>query len=115
MSKVFNFKAYIVSVLRRASYRNPQRSEALKRARIDRNSYMCTECLKLFPRKGIAIDHKEPVVRTTGWVSFDDFITRLFCGVDGLQVLCKEDHKRKTQVENKLRRENAKASKLPLS
>ena len=108
MAKTFNFKSYIVAILRRASYRNPQRSEALRRARIARNMYVCNSCGDKKGRKEIAVDHINPVVPVTGWVSFDDFIYRLFCGVDQLQVLCKICHKVKSKAENKERRANGR-------
>lgn len=106
--KVFNVKSFAIAVLRRASYRSPTRSQVLKEARRTRNNYVCADCSEVFPRKAVAVDHKEPVVPVTGWDSFDGFICRLFCPSTGLQVLCKPCHKEKTNEENKVRRENKK-------
>lgn len=106
----FDVKAFAIAVLRRASYRSPTRSFVLKEARVARNSYRCKACGGLFVRRDVAVDHIEPVVRTTGWVGFDDFIQRLFCPIGGLQVLCKPCHKEKTQKENAERRQHKKAA-----
>lgn len=106
--RAFSVKAFAIAVLRRASYRAPARSEALRQARSARNTYHCKKCSASFSRREVQIDHKLPVVSTSGWDSFDGFIDRLFCGVDGLQVLCKPCHKEKTQAENKARREAKK-------
>lgn len=111
MSKgVFNVKSFAIAVLRRASYRSPIRSQVLKEARTSRNAYVCKACSQVFPRRGVAVDHISPVVPVTGWDGFDNFISRLFCPVSSLQVLCKNCHKDKTQAENKTRRENKKAT-----
>jgi len=49
-----------------------------------------------------ALDHIDPVVPTSGWKSFDDFIDRLFNGKT--QVLCHKCHSEKTKGENSERR-----------
>jgi hypothetical protein len=38
-----------------------------------------------------------------GFTSWDDFIERLYCGKENLQVLCKECHDKKTLKEKKQR------------
>ena len=103
--KVFNFKYYIISILRRASYRNQTRSEVLRESRVSRNTYVCKQCSKTFTRKEIAVDHIVPIVPISGFDTWDGLIGRLFCPKEGLQVLCKPDHKTKTNAENALRRE----------
>jgi 5-methylcytosine-specific restriction endonuclease McrA len=106
--KEFDVKAYAISVLRRASYRSPTRNLVLKNAKRARNSYKCAKCSTLNTRANIQIDHILPVVPLTGWVSFDDYIYRMFCGVMGLQVLCKPCHKEKSNAENAIRRTHRK-------
>jgi hypothetical protein len=50
------------------------------------------------------VDHISPVVDPKkGFVSWDVYITRMFCEIDGLQVMCKPCHKIKT-AEEKLER-----------
>lgn len=112
MRKPFNFKSYLISALRRASYRSPIRNEVLKNARQARNSYKCNGCGHTqYTRKEVAVDHIHPIVPITGWDTWDGFISRLFCDVTELQVLCKPCHNYKTKEENKKRREYGKGGK----
>lgn len=98
-------KSFIISTLRRASYRWKPRTEALKAARIARNQYTCAICKKVQGRKYITLDHINPIVPLTGWDSWDNFMTRLFCDVFGFQVICKKPcHSEKTKRENALRK-----------
>lgn len=74
-----------------------------------RNEYRCSSCKDTFPITGVFVDHIESVV-PLDWVPGDwDWNVidkRLFCPIDGLQVLCKKCHKEKTDEENRERREN---------
>ena len=62
--------------------------------------YRCSLCGEWFPEKGVQVDHTVPA---GAMKSFDDvgpFARRLlFCSPDDLAVLCKEDHKAKTNRE----------------
>lgn len=109
--KGFNKKSYAIAILRRGSYRLRARSNALKAAKVARNCYRCAICLQIFGRKEIQVDHKSPVTPITGWVSFDDFIDRLYCEEQDLQVLCKPHHKIKSQAENQIRKFHRDAKK----
>lgn len=111
----------------RASFKKtPMFSEALKRAKeeyfeeskngkkLRRVRYKCNGCGRYFKNKGgeIAVDHIEPVISLEdGFVNMDVYISRLFCSVDNLQVLCnypgerdgvKSCHKIKTATERAL-------------
>lgn len=67
--------------------------------------YTCAECKYEFPAKEVQVDHISPVVvPSEGFVSWDKFITRLFCDKQNLQVLCKPCHKNKTAEEKKARK-----------
>lgn len=102
----FNFRTWLITGLRRMHYRFRPRSEALKEARVFRGRYACALCKQIVGRKEIQIDHIEPVVDTTqGFVSWDEYIPRMFCEKKGYQVLCKPCHKGKTKEENMKRRE----------
>ena len=108
---------FVISVLRRASYRTPMRAAALDKARVKRGVYKCAECKKEFKKKDIAIDHKAPVIDPkTGHTTWDKFIKRLFCKPNGLQILCNTGksscHKVKTKAENAERRVTAKKKKV---
>lgn len=50
--------------------------------------------------KNVFVDHIIPVVDpVTGFLSWDEVVERMFCEKDGLQVLCKACHDKKTQDE----------------
>jgi 5-methylcytosine-specific restriction endonuclease McrA len=109
------FKSFIISALRSGMRRFPNKAGALKAAftKRKRNTrtnrlgkhYRCAGCGGEFPHREVQVDHIEPVVSAeNGWTNWDDFVSRLYCSVDGLQVLCMKCHTLKTQAENKQRR-----------
>lgn len=66
--------------------------------------YKCASCKLLFSRKEINIDHVEAVGRTPEVKEFDEWgkwMSRLFCDVDGLQVLCIECHAVKSKEDRR--------------
>lgn len=65
---------------------------------------MCKGCGKYERRMNCQVDHVEPVIPITGWDGLIGFTTRLFCAVEGLQILCKPCHLLKTNAENIQRR-----------
>lgn len=98
--------------LRRGSYRYPPRNEAMAKAKVDRGRWMCAYCKAVFTRKEIQVDHKKPVIDPkTGFTTWDNFINRLFCDSDEMQVLCKSCHSVKTKIENESRK-SVKKKKL---
>lgn len=110
-SKKFNF---IKGVLRKGTTRWPAKYEVLSAAkrgkRVNASSgriaehFLCNGCGGLFPAKLVVVDHLAPVIPVTGFTCWDDVIRRMFCGPEGLQVLCKECHKIKSNEENAERR-----------
>lgn len=109
--------AFLFSGLRRMSYRTPLRAAALSAARVKRGKYKCAKCGNVFGRKQIAVDHVDPVVDPkTGFVDWNQYIKRLFCAVDKLQILCNNGktscHKIKSKEENAERRKTAKKDKV---
>ncbi|QHJ80983.1 MAG: HNH nuclease [Caudoviricetes sp.] len=102
--------SFIKAALRAGTIRFPPRYEVLNAAKRGKQinqetgrvaeHYQCAQCLGLFPAKLVVTDHIEPVVPVTGFTSWDDIVSRMFCDTDGLQVLCKPCHKLKTQAEN---------------
>ncbi len=113
------FESFIKGLLRKGTTRWPQKYEVLNAAKRGKQvnqetgrvaeHYQCAECFGVFPAKLVVVDHIEPVVPLTGFVSWDDVISRMFCGTDGLQVLCKSCHAVKTKAENAERRLNKKS------
>lgn len=90
--------AYIKASLRRAWGRSKQRYAALNAAKVSYGVYECAECKSDTKRKNIDVDHVVPIGK---FVTFDQFIERLFCNSSGLRVLCKACHKVKTASDKK--------------
>lgn len=98
-------KLFIIQLLRRGTYRWPERNKALIAARIARGVYKCAICLKDFKKKDTRIDHILPVVDPkTGFKGFDDYIDRMFCDSKGFQVICLTCHDYKTSTEREIRK-----------
>lgn len=104
------YRTFIVSALRAASRKWPPKFETLQEAyagqllnpktkRISKH-YKCKACKEIYPGKEVQVDHIQPVVSpTTGFTTWDEFISRLFCEKENLQVLCSECHNVKTKEE----------------
>ncbi len=58
--------------------------------------YKCAKCKKHYPNKKIQVDHITPVGSLKTLSDLPGFVGRLFCAVDGLQVLCLVCHKTKS-------------------
>ena len=97
------YKTFVRSALRRAWMKWPVRADVLLDARRPSQSdnkrlkweYHCVSCGGWFAAKEVAVDHIEPVG------SLDDasqFIGRLFCEIEGLQVLCHGCHQAKKET-----------------
>lgn len=59
-------------------------------------SYKCAMCTNLFESKMVAVDHKIPAGGLGCKDDIAGFVERLFCGPEGLQVLCHDCHDAKT-------------------
>ncbi len=80
--------------------------------RIKRVFFKCAHCHGSFDRKHVNIDHISAIVDPAlGNVKpdFNELITRMFCGPEGLQVLCTNCH----SVKSKHEREQRKANRVP--
>lgn len=113
--------AFIMSTLRAGSKRWPPKWEVLNEAKTEKKTnvktgklaqhYRCASCEQEFTSKDIEVDHIEPVVPLSGFVSWDDVITRLFCPKENLQVLCVGCHKKKTKEESQIKKETKNANR----
>ncbi len=111
------FHSFIKSGLRAASRRWPPKYACLNAAcvgqQINRDTgriakhYKCKSCSIDYPAKLVQVDHINPIVSTGGFTTWDELINNLFCEIDGLQVLCLECHKRKSKLENTIRKMNS--------
>lgn len=94
---------FAVAILRRGSYKWPSKNIIKIEARVERGMYKCASCSQCFGPKDIQVDHISPVIPVSGWDNFDNYIERLYCDSNSLQVLCKLCHSNKTAVESNLR------------
>ena len=112
------YRTFITGAIRGGFRRFPNKYSALKNAFVDRKinkktgklaaHYKCAKCKKQYVAKDVAVDHTDPVVDpAVGFVSWDEYVTRMYCSVDNLQVLCTTCHKAKTAEERKVRNENS--------
>lgn len=119
--KPFIFRAWMIGMLRKISYRYAPRYNTLNAARVSRGVYKCSVCPEgsnHHPRRGVQVDHTIPVVNPeTGFPKTPDgrddwtvFIERLFITEEGFSVMCKMHHSEKTKREGVIRRQHKKNS-----
>jgi hypothetical protein len=100
-----NRNTFAKGALRRASLMWGPISECRRLARRERGKYECAMCHELFGPKEVQVDHIDPVIDIIkGWESWDTYIARLFCDLDGLACLCKTCHESKTAAEVQMRK-----------
>lgn len=63
--------------------------------------YQCNSCKDWWMQKQISVDHIEPVGTLRDYDDLPNFVRRLFVDEEGLQILCKDCHDKKTQAERK--------------
>lgn len=110
------FNSFVKSALRSASQRWPPKykvlSEAFVGSKINPKSgrvakfYKCARCMEEFVAKDIQVNHKIPVVPTSGFDNWDSVIERMFCEKEGLEAVCVPCHKAITKQENNERKVN---------
>ncbi len=106
------FNSFVKSQLRGGTSRWGPKQLAKKLANIRRGWYMCAECAQEIPTtleerdsrgnrmRNIFVDHIIPVICPhVGFTSWDDYIERLYCEVENLQVLCRLCHNEKSKEE----------------
>lgn len=111
--------AKIKKHLRRLSYQRKEYSQAKNRAKVDKAVFKCESCKQLMydgkSQKSFdnlkekydtiiwevpELDHNVPVVEPKrGFVTWDEYLDRLFCGPDDLTVMCKSCHKKVSKEE----------------
>ncbi len=103
------YNSFITSLLRQGTRRWGPLQEVKKEANVTRGVYECAECKSHVPptvRSGrkrvqnIFVDHIVPIVDPhIGFTNWDDYINRIFCEKDNLQLLCGECHDKKSVEE----------------
>ena len=66
--------------------------------------YQCNVCNKWKTRKQVEVDHIHPCGSLKSYEDLVGFCSRLFVGVDKLQVICKPCHAVKTKHDAELRK-----------
>lgn len=103
-----SFFGFIRSGLRKTSQRWPPlvkyALDEVKRKSKSSNKklkweYRCKACRGWFARKQVQVDHIESCGTLKTFEDLPDFVRRLFCEVEGLRVLCKECHAKRTLEE----------------
>ena len=111
------FKSFVKNQLRSATRKWAPINDCKANARRRRGVYECAGCgefVKPTYKEGrtsksyIFVDHVEPIVPLSGWVSWDSCIERMFCEEDNLQLLCKPCHDKKSYEETQQRKEARK-------
>jgi 5-methylcytosine-specific restriction endonuclease McrA len=113
--KLFNQNAAIRGAIRRIFSRSPVKIEVLKkvrrevpkynkdgsRSKKDSVQYQCAVCKLWVGSTKVEVDHIIPVIEMNeqGFVDWNTFVERLFCGPENLQVICDPCHDKKTQEE----------------
>lgn len=101
------FWGFVRSALRQASSRYPPKYELLQSERRPYEGpnrrakwmYKCNACKRWYQQKEVSVDHIVPVGTLKDYDDLAGFVDRLFCGTDGLQILCTTCHQEKTNEE----------------
>ena len=96
--------SFIRSALRSAFQRWGPKHEAKKLAKRGYNQYECAHCGEIYGNKDTEVDHIEPAGSLKAYEDLPSFVERMFCEVEGFQVLCKACHQVKTNAERKARK-----------
>ena len=131
MNESDKFWTWFRSGLRKLSQRYPPLYATLAKAKhpyVGPNKrqkfcYKCAECGGLFKAEDVAVDHIIPAGKLLGKQDVAEFVDKLFCGEDGLQVLCSTCHNLKTYMEKTglpreeafIRKQVIAFSKLPVA
>lgn len=102
-----SFWGFIRSLLRQGSKRWPPRREAMNEARVpyvgpnkrQKWLYVCAKCGWAAKATEVQIDHIIPCGTLKSYDDLPGFVERLFCEVEGFQVLCKPCHQEITNEE----------------
>jgi len=125
------YRAFIISALRKATSRWGPKTLAKRNAKVSYGIYRCALCgtegsptawrtYKSGKKKGqpkkvnnAVVDHIEPVVDpAVGFVSWDEYIDRMFCEADNFHVLCHNCHEVKCAEERAIRTKRERRDKL---
>ncbi|MGH7974921.1 MAG: HNH endonuclease signature motif containing protein [bacterium] len=115
----FNQQSAIKGAIRRVFSRSDVKKEILykirrevprfnkdgSRGKKDAVQYQCKACKLWVGSTHVEVDHIIPVIEVNdqGFVDWNTYVERLFCGPENLQVLCDPCHDKKTHEEQQTR------------
>lgn len=112
----------ILRALKRCFSRSDMHRNVLKKAKHETKKgprggarYECASCHRDFMLKDVQVDHIEPIIPLNKKgieLSWNFIINQIFCDEDNLQVLCHSCHKKKSNRENKKRKELRSSNKV---
>jgi 5-methylcytosine-specific restriction endonuclease McrA len=112
------FVSFIKSLLRKGTQRWGPKNAVLHEAKIDRGIYLCNECKQHVPvtvkidnkrLRNVFVDHVSPIIDPeVGFTDWNEYVEKMFCEKDNLQVLCGDCHDKKTAAERRVSVERAK-------
>ena len=107
------FRGFVTSALRNATRRWPPKYDRIKESfvgvRLNKKTgrkskhYRCAVCEEAFPQRNVQVDHIVPIGTCLTW---DEYIEKLFCEKENLQVVCKPCHKKKTKEERESKKDS---------
>lgn len=56
--------------------------------------FQCSHCMNWFPQTNVEVNHKIPAGTLKCAADLPQFVENLFCEIDGLEVTCRECHKK---------------------
>jgi len=95
----------ITSMIRRVWLYSKVRTSELQKASIGKGLYLCSKCLKIYPKKEVHVDHIDPFVPEGIHIkdmTLSEIVKRMFR--TETQVLCVECHAKKTKEETVARK-----------
>jgi hypothetical protein len=110
------YRSFIISLLRAGTMRWRPKYDAIKRAFVKDGLnpatgrkcklHKCEECGGLFAQGDMHADHIESVVDpVVGFVSWDQYISRMFVEQEGFRAICHKCHHIRSQADNLTRAE----------
>lgn len=112
------FQNFIRNLLRGGTRKWGPKQDVKKEARVSRGLYLCAGCDQKVPATikngrdrvtNVFVDHIEPIVDpSVGFTNYDEYINRMFCEKDNLQLLCKRCHDYKSNKEKEIAKERRK-------
>jgi 5-methylcytosine-specific restriction endonuclease McrA len=100
LRRMFARSPVIRDVMHKVRREVPRYNKDGSRAKKDAVQYLCAVCGTWTGSMSISVDHIAPVVAVeVGFIDWNQFVARLFCGPENLQVICDTCHNQKTNAE----------------